>query len=136
MRRGAGMSDVRLKKLPYELDGQQYTLRCNMNVLADVQEAYGGDLAPALSTRGTLRSGLEFLAAMLNDDADQRGYFEPGVTEQGYPCAPVLSKRFTAKALGRRLRREQIPFVEIMKLVTHELTPDTAQQEAETESGN
>lgn len=130
------MSDLRLREIPFELDGVSYTLRCNMNVLADVQEAYDGNLAPALSTRGTLRSALEFLAAMLNEDADQRGLFEPGVTPEGNPCAPELDKRFTARQLGRKLKREQIPMVEIFQLVTAELTPQRAPEQTDGQTGN
>lgn len=130
------MSDIRLQEVPFTFEGRAYTLRCNMNVLADVQEAYNGDLGPALSSRGTLRSALEFLAAMLNEDADQRGLFDPGVTPGGYPCAPELSKRFTARQLGRKLKREEIPMVEIFKLVTTELTPGRATEQAEGPEGN
>lgn len=115
------MSDIRLKEYPFEFEGRSYTLRCNMNVLADVQEAYNGDLTPALSLKGTLHSALEFLAAMLNEDADCRGLFESG----------ELPKRFTAKQLGRKLKREQIPMVEIFSIVTAELTPEAAEEPAE-----
>lgn len=126
------MSDIRLREVPFELDGRHYTLRCNMNVLADVQEAYNGDLTPALNMRGTLRSVLEFLAAMLNEDADQRGLFEPGVSPEGYPCAPELSRRFTAKQLGRKLKRSDIPMSKIFALVQAEIAPkrDDAQEAA------
>lgn len=127
------MKDIRLHEIPFTLDGRQYTLRCNMNVLADVQEAYNGELSPALSSRGTLRSALEFLAAMLNDDADQRGLFEPGVTAQGLPCPPELDRRFTARQLGRKLKREQVPFEAIFRLVTEELTPESVEEESAAE---
>lgn len=111
------MSDIRMKEVPFEFEGRTYTLRCNMNVLADVQEAYNGDITPALSTRGTLRSSLEFLAAMLNEDADLRGLFASG----------ELTKRFTARELGRKLKREQIPMAEIFTIVTTELTPENVE---------
>lgn len=110
------MSDIRLRELPYEFEGRTYTLRCNMNVLADVQEAYKGDITPALSTRGTLHSALEFLAAMINEDADLQGLLDSGEV-----------KRVTAKQLGRKLKREQIPMVEIFSIVTAELTPENAE---------
>lgn len=122
--------DVRLHSLPFELDGRVYQLRCNMNVLADVQIAYNGNLAPALNDKGTLRSVLEFLAAMLNDYADEQGWFDTA-TPEGLPTEPVLSKRFTARALGRRLRREQIPQREIFRLVGKALVPETATGEGE-----
>lgn len=132
--------DVRLDSLPFEYEGRIYTLRCNMNVLADVQIAYNGDLTPALNDRGTLRSVLEFLAAMMNDWADEQGWFEPGVTEQGFPCAPELAKRFTARSLGRKLRRDQIPQKDIFLLVGRALVPQRAKNEDRPEesgdSGN
>ena len=130
------MSDIRLREVPFELDGRRYTLRCNMNVLADVQEAYGGDLTPALSMRGTLRSVLEFLAAMLNEDAETRGLFDPGITPQGYPCAPELETRFTARQLGRKLKREDIPMAEIFAMVQAEIAPRRAEAQEKGPEGN
>lgn len=132
--------DIRLDSLPFEFDGKHYILRCNMNVLADVQIAYNGDLMPALNDRGTLRSVLEFLAAMMNDYADEQGWFEPGTTELGFPCAPELSKRFTARSLGRKLRRGQIPVKEIFLLVGRALVPqgdkNDQQPEEDGDRGN
>ena len=125
--------DIRLDSLPFDFDGRHYVLRCNMNVLADVQIAYNGDLTPALNDRGTMRSALEFLAAMMNDYADEQGWFEPGTTPEGYECAPELSKRFTFRSLGRRLRREQIPFKEIFLLVGRAVVPQSAQNKAQDE---
>ena len=61
------MEDIRLKHEPFEFDGRTYMLSCNMNVLADVQSAYGGDISRALNGRATTASFLEFLTAMLND---------------------------------------------------------------------
>lgn len=113
------MSDLRLESAPFSFEGRSYTLRCNMNVLADVQSAYGGNLAPALSGSGTLRSVLEFLAAMMNDYADEQGWFDP----DPYTGEVVLHKRFTARMLGRKLRREDIPMVKIFALVTAAVTP-------------
>ncbi|MEG2383397.1 MAG: hypothetical protein RSB39_07380 [Oscillospiraceae bacterium] len=66
--------DIRQKKVPFEFDGKSFELTCNMNVLADVQEAYGGEIASALSGTSTLKSLLTFLTAMLNDYADERGW--------------------------------------------------------------
>lgn len=108
------MMDLRLEELPYVLDGRTYLLRCNMNVLADVQEAYDGDLTPALGSRGTLRSALEFLAAMLNDYADEQGWFLPD-PETG---RAELPRRFNARQLGRKIRRDELPTGDIFRLVT------------------
>jgi hypothetical protein len=116
------MSDVRMREIRYELDGKQYRLRCNMNVLADVQEAYDGDFMESLNSKSSMKGILEFLAAMLNDYADEMNWPE----------------RFTAKQLGRKLRREEIPGVEIMALVTEAVLPRKkeeadAEDEAKTE---
>ena len=128
------MMDIRLDSLPFDFDGKRYILRCNMNVLADVQIAYKGDLTPALNDRGTLRSALEFLAAMMNDYADEQGWFEPGRTPEGYECAPELAKRFTARSLGRKLRRERIPFKELFLLVGRAVVPQGAKYERPTDA--
>lgn len=102
------MSDIRLEEMPFELDGKTYKLRCNMNVLADVQEAYNGDLFEALSGRNTFKSILEFLAAMLNDYADEMGWTE----------------RFTAKQLGRKYKKLDLPMDKIMAIVVRAVLPD------------
>lgn len=78
--------DIRLKTVPFEWAGKTYPLCCNMSVLADVQDAFDGDLDAALGKR-SLRGVLEFMAAMLNDAADTAGWPE----------------RYTAKEIGRRL---------------------------------
>lgn len=111
-----------MREIPYELDGKRYRLRCNMNVLADVQEAYDGDFMESLNSKTSMKGILEFLAAMLNDYADEMNWPE----------------RFTAKQLGRKLRREEIPGVEIMALVTEAVLPrkkeeTDAEDEAKTE---
>lgn len=116
------MSGARMREIRYELDGKQYRLRCNMNVLADVQEAYDGDFMESLNSKSSMKGILEFLAAMLNDYADEMNWPE----------------RFTAKQLGRKLRREEIPGVEIMALVTEAVLPRKkeeadAEDEAKTE---
>lgn len=81
------MEDVRLKETPFSFEGREYVLRCNFNVIADVVEACGGELPNVFDKRTQLKTGREFLAAMLNDYAD----------EQGWP------ERYTAKQLGRKL---------------------------------
>ena len=126
------MNDIRLKEIPFVFEGRTYILRCNMNVLADVQAAYGGDLSPALSGRGTMRSVMEFLAAMMNDYADEQGWFNPDAVT-GVPIlqasftarklVPILQASFTARKLGRNLRREDIPMAKILALVTAAITP-------------
>lgn len=110
---GACMSDIRLEEIPFEIDGKTYLLRCNMNVLADVQEVFGGRIIGALKTEKTTRSVLEFLAAMLNDYADEQGW----------------SERWTAKTVGRKLRFSQVPIAEIMGLVRRALLPAEDEEE-------
>lgn len=67
------MSDIRLKTDRLELDGETWELRCSMNVLADAQEAFGGDLIEALNPVHRLRSALIFAAAMVNEAAEVAG---------------------------------------------------------------
>lgn len=119
------MSDLRLEEIPFEFDGKTYLLRCNMNVLADVQDVYGGQIGAALSGEKPTRSVLEFLAAMLNDYAD----------EQGWP------ERYTSRDVGRKFAPGTLPVVEIMGLVTRSIAPpqpvsgaDTGKQAAEIAS--
>lgn len=81
------MDDIRLPETDFRLDGRDYKLRANFNVFAEVVEACGGELPNVFDKRTQLKTGREFLAAMLNDYAD----------EQGWP------ERYTAKQLGRKL---------------------------------
>ena len=101
------MRDIRLEEIPFELDGKTYQLRCNMNVLADVQAAYGGTISGALSGENPTQSVLEFLSAMMNDYAD----------EQGWP------ERYTAKQIGRKLPMHAVKTLDIMGLVARSITP-------------
>lgn len=102
------MRDIRLEEFPFEFEGKTYILRCNMNVLADVQDAFGGDLGAALRDDSPARSVLEFLAAMMNDYADDMGWQE----------------RFTAKKLGRKFPSiTALPAAEVFRLVTKSITP-------------
>ncbi len=113
------MSDIRLQELPFEFDGKTYLLRCNMNVLADVQEAYGGDIGEALEGDSPLKSVTVFLAAMLNDYADEQGWEE----------------RWTPKAVGRKLGLHDIPKSEIMRLVTQAIVPPNVSSQDTQEAG-
>lgn len=113
--------DIRQKTLPFEYGGKVYTLRCNFNVLADVQEENGGVISPALSGERGMKSALQFLAAMMNDWAD----------EQGWP------ERFTSRELGRVLRPGELPASRIIALVYDALTPrKTAAESAQEQPGN
>ena len=112
------MTDIRLEELPFEFDGKHWILRCNMNVLADVQEVYHGDIGEALAGARPFESVLQFLAAMLNDYADEMGWPE----------------RYTARQLGRKFTQWMIPTREIMGLVTRSLIPpETKTEVSETD---
>lgn len=91
------METTKWKTVDYELDGRKYRLMCNMNVLADVQDEYNGNLVQALNAVHGLKSTLVFLAAMLTDAADTQGITD----ENGLPL------RFTSKQMGRKLTMHQ-----------------------------
>ena len=110
--------DLRLESMPFVFEGRTYQLRCNMNVLADVQEMNGGVISPDLDGKRGQKSALQFLAAMMNDYADEQGWFDPD-PETG---AAVLSKPFTPRALGRVLSVYDVPSAKILGLVTRALT--------------
>lgn len=102
---------IRLEEVPFELDGKTYKLRCNMNVLADAQDAFGGDFSQALDPEHSFRGLTVFLSAMLNDFAEDMGWPE----------------RFDARSLGRKLNKYQVPEADIMALVVASMTPPATQ---------
>lgn len=104
---------IKLQEKPFEYEGKTYMLRCNMNVLSDVQDEYDGNLGAALNEKRPFRSLLTFLAAMMNDYADEMHWPE----------------RFTAKQLGRTLTTRDLP--DIMGLVVKALVPDAGADQAE-----
>ena len=111
-------ADLRLKELDFPFDGRDYKLRCNMNVLADVQEDFGGRLTPAVTGDAAIKSTLSFLAAMLNDYAEDMGWRE----------------RYTRRELGKKLGWEgynRLPKDEIMQLVADAILPPEAYREVE-----
>lgn len=113
--------DIRLKTAKWELDGQAYELRCNMAVLADVQEEYGGKFALALA--GTVKSYMVILAAMINDSADEQG----------------LDDRYTWRQLARQYgtQADLIRIKEtIMPLVVSAVTADNGGGAKKTEEKN
>lgn len=114
------MNDIRLKTVDYELDGKTYQLACNMNVLADVQEAYNGSLVRALNTASGLKGTLVFLAAMLTDAADT----------QGIEDADGCPLRFTARELGRKLTLKETVAAgeEIMPIIRAAVAADTEEE--------
>lgn len=124
--------DLRQKTLPFVFEGRTYKLRCNMCVLADVQEASGGRISTSLSGKAGLKSSLMYLAAMMTDYADEQNW----TGDDGMPLT------FTWRALGRVLRAEDVPQAEILGLVLDALTPpksgdvDENTQQPEPTPGN
>lgn len=106
---------IKLEELPFEYEGKEYILRCNMNVLADVQDAYDGNIGAALNEKRPLNSVTKFLAAMMNDYAE----------EQNWP------ERVTARQVGHKLSRAFA--VEIMALVVRSITPESIVGETDAE---
>lgn len=112
---------IRLEEKPIEIDGQKYTLRCNMAVLETVEDAHGDmEAVMALTVR---QSSIEFLAAMLNDDAQQRG----------------LDIVWTPEALKRKLSYAMLKELDIMGMIFRAISPAGAaqpQREAEAAPEN
>lgn len=96
------MADIRLPTMPFELGGKTYILRCNMNVLADVEQMHNGSLMEALTQPGVLSTSKEFLAAMLNDYADEQGWEE----------------RYTPRTVGRLLPPSPAYVKELQRIIT------------------
>ena len=111
------MEDIRLKELPFDINGNTYMLRCNLNVLADLQEEFGG-IPNILDEEKSMRNISAYIAAMANDYADEMGWPE----------------RYTARQIGRVLPAK--PDMELMqdliKIVINALylKPDEETQEA------
>ena len=111
--------DIRLKTAKYTLDEKEYTLCCNMNVLAEVQEQQGGNISALLNGNSMARAALIFGAAMLNDCADENGW----------------SERFTAKSLGRKIPLTDMDFVSlIIGLVGSAIGAEKSEDAPETEA--
>ena len=114
--------DIRLKKTQYEFGGETVELVCNMNVLADVEEAFGS-LGEALARGHNVRTSLTFLTAMLNEWEDAHG----------------RPKRHTVSAVGRQLNPAALADLNgvVMPLVQAALTSEAepAPDPGEAEDG-
>lgn len=69
---GGGLMDVRLKTMPYEIDGHKLTLSCNMDVLAELQ-AQDSNLGQLLDGDRSMRNYLRLMAAMINSELRRQG---------------------------------------------------------------
>ena len=114
--------DMRLQTTKYSIAGKEYELRCNMNVLAEVQEMNGGEIIHALNNSRSFRTALQVGAAMLNDYAEENGWPE----------------RFTEKSLGRLIpTRETAAFSHmIVDMLYHALRAEDDPGENEMEEDN
>lgn len=113
---------LRLKEVPFRFDGLDWTLRCNMSVLMDVQEANGGSFDAILGGKNHTKSCLQLLSAMLNDDALERG----------------RDVTYTPRQVGRKLSLRE--FQRASKLVTDllvsALRDEDAPESAEADEKN
>lgn len=105
---------LKLEELPFQYSGKTYMLRCNMSVLADVQQMNGGKISEAIDGKSGFWTILQFLSAMMNDYADLMGWPE----------------RFTPRSLGRTLKYEDLPSDEIADLfISAFFVPDDGEGE-------
>ena len=111
------MRDIRLEEIPFDFCGKTYMLRCNMNVLADVQEIYGGQILDAMTGGSPTKSVMEFFAAMLNDYAEEMGWPE----------------RYTSRDVGHKLSPKAVRELDIMGMVTRAIAPPKPVSGADTE---
>lgn len=114
--------DVRFKEVPFHFDLRDWTLRCNMWILAEVQEENGGDFSAMISGKHEMKSILQFLAAMLNFDAQKRG----------------IPTRYTAFDIGGKLSFPEFQQIsgEVMELVVAAVKADDAAGDAPADEKN
>jgi len=112
--------DIRMPELRINFDGKDVILRCNFNVIADVQEMNGGTLPEVLNAGKSLNNFLCFLTAMINEYADEVGWPE----------------RYTPKQVGRIVDiTDGSLLTEVMTLVVKALYKKTDKTEP-TDSKN
>lgn len=108
------MDDLRLKTADVTVGGRTYKISCNMNVLADVQEMYEGNMSKALED--TTANGMRnFLTAMVNDARDSLGE-EP----------------LTAKQVGREISFSNAKKI-VIPLILAAFVPSKNKQQEEPE---
>lgn len=113
------MMDVRLKTMPYEIDGHKLTLSCNMDVLAELQ-AQDSNLKQLLDDDRSMRNYLRLMAAMINSELRHQG----------------VDAAYTDGELGRRISfREfrQNNLAVFSMLVSSVVTDDPEEAEPKTE---
>ena len=80
--------DLRLAHLSIDLDGKRWNLCCNFNVLADIEEMYGG-LSPLLQSPSAMNTARIFLSCMMNDYAESMGWPERYTPRQAGRLLPT-----------------------------------------------
>ena len=113
------MMDVRLKTMPYEIDGHKLTLSCNMDVLAELQ-TQDSNLGQLLDGDRSMRNYLRLMAAMINSELRRQG----------------VDAAYTDGELGRRISfREfrQNNHAVFGMLVSSVVTDDPEEAEPKTE---
>lgn len=118
--------DMRLPEKKFRYKDREYVLRCNMNVIADVQEMCNGKLGPALDDNASLRGVLCWLAAMMNDYADEH-YGEAG-WEDYVP--------YTGKTLGREIDFKDVPRKEVLSIVREAMFEQVGKESPEKAPAN
>lgn len=116
------MDDLRLKTADVTVGGCTYTICCNMNVLADVQEIYNGDMRKALadSSANGIRN---FLTAMINDARDSQGE------------APLSAKQVGREISFSCAKRIVMPLLLSAFVSQKEENQEETEKEAEEENG-
>ncbi len=93
--------DIRLKEAHIELSGEKFTIRCNFNVLAEIEEEHGG-LSALLRCGKPMTVTKTVLACMLNDFADEQGnndHYTPATVGRIMPTDPQAYKELNAKVM-------------------------------------
>lgn len=109
----SAVSTLRLEEKPLELDGKVYTLRCNMCVLEDLQNAHDGNFS-AVMNLPVFEGAAEVLAAMLNDYAEDMGWEE----------------RWTPRAIKKRFSYAYLLDLDILGIFTRAVIPASPAQTA------
>ena len=91
----------KLKSANIVLAGKEFTIRCNFNVLAEIEEEHGG-LSALLRCGKPMTVTKTVLACMLNDFADEQGldeHFTPSQTGRNMPTDPQEYKELNATVM-------------------------------------
>ena len=116
--------DIRLQELPFSFDGRDYKLRCTMNVMADIQARYDGDLIAAYEAK-SIEGWLAWITIMINNYAETQNWpdFKP----------------YTEREVGGKLIPAQISVNKLRKLVADSMfigEEDAADQQGEDNEKN